>query len=100
MESKFYEGLVRKYPIQKTLRWEIKPIGKTRTYLTERNIIETDEHMADSYKKIKKMIFSADLPFHRIAFWSNHRVGCVEPFIPYCIQPGEDLEWKYGYVVQ
>lgn len=47
-----------------------------------------------------KVTFSADLPFHRIAFWSNHRVGCVEPFIPYCIQPGEGLEWKYGYRVQ
>ena len=50
--------------------------------------------------KEHKVTFSADLPFHRIAFWSNHRVGCVEPFIPYCIQPGAELEWKYGYVLQ
>ena len=32
-----------------------------------------------------KVVFSADLPFYRIAFCSNHRVGCVEPFIPYSL---------------
>ena len=44
-----------------------------------------------------KVTFGADLPFHRIAFWSNHRVGCIEPFIPYCLEPGDELEWKYTY---
>lgn len=44
-----------------------------------------------------RVTFGADLPFHRIAFWSNHRVGCIEPFIPYCLEPGDELEWAYTY---
>ena len=44
-----------------------------------------------------RVTFGSDLPFHRIAFWSNHRVGCIEPFIPYCLEPGDELEWTYTY---
>lgn len=56
MRKEFYEDMTRLYSIQKTLRWELKPIGKTREYLQEKRLIESDEHMAESYKIIKKMI--------------------------------------------
>ena len=39
--------------------------------------------------------FFADRPFDHIVFWSNHRVGCIEPFIPFSIYPGEEFEWNY-----
>ena len=47
-----------------------------------------------------RITFHSDKAFHRITFWSNHRVGCIEPFIPYRILPGETLEWKYLYRLQ
>ncbi len=44
--------------------------------------------------------FHADKPFHRIAFWSNHRVACIEPFIPYDMMPGDEFVWNYKYVLK
>lgn len=44
-----------------------------------------------------KVTFHCDKAFHRITFWSNHRVGCIEPFVPYSIAPGKTFEWKYLY---
>ena len=44
--------------------------------------------------------FYADQAFHRIAFWSNHRVACVEPFIPYRILPGEEYSLNYKLVFE
>lgn len=45
------------------------------------------------------VIFSADQPFDHIVFWSNHRVGCIEPFIPFSIEMGEEFEWRYEFSV-
>lgn len=46
-----------------------------------------------------KVIFDADSPFDHIVFWSNHRVGCIEPFIAYSLEPGEEFEWTYRYQI-
>ncbi len=45
----------------------------------------------------KEVVFESDKPFDHIVFWSNHRVGCIEPFIPYSISPGEEYEWIYKF---
>lgn len=44
------------YPISKTLRFELKPIGKTLTHIERDGILNADEHRAESYKKVKKII--------------------------------------------
>lgn len=44
-----------------------------------------------------KMTFASDQPFDHIVFWSNHRVGCIEPFIPYRLESGDESEWTYTY---
>lgn len=41
----------------------------------------------------------ADKAFDHIVFWSNHRVGCIEPFVPYCIEPGKTFAWSYRYSI-
>lgn len=41
--------------------------------------------------------FHSDRAFGRITFWSNHKVACIEPFIPYDIMPGDEFRWKYVY---
>ena len=45
----------------------------------------------------RKVTFASDRPFDHIVFWSNHRVGCIEPFIPYRLESGEESEWTYTY---
>lgn len=40
-----------------------------------------------------------DRAFDHIVFWSNHRVSCIEPFIPVKVLPGEEFCWKYTYMV-
>ena len=44
-----------------------------------------------------KVTFGSDQPFDHIVFWSNHRVGCIEPFIPYSLNPGDEFEWTYTF---
>lgn len=40
-----------------------------------------------------------DRPFDHIVFWSNHRVSCIEPFIPVRVLPKEEICWKYTYLL-
>ena len=47
-----------------------------------------------------KVTFGADEAFDHIVFWSNHRVGCIEPFIPYSLESGEEFEWSYTYRIR
>lgn len=44
------------YPMDKTLRFELVPIGKTIDYINKNGFLENDNHRADSYKKVKKLI--------------------------------------------
>ncbi len=50
------DSFTGKYPVSKTLRFELKPIGKTRQYIEENGILDTDIHRSESYKKVKKII--------------------------------------------
>lgn len=40
-----------------------------------------------------------DRSFDHIVFWSNHRVSCIEPFIPVRVLPKEEISWKYTYLL-
>ena len=42
------------YSLSKTLRFELKPIGNTLENMA--HVIEQDEHRAESYKLVKKII--------------------------------------------
>lgn len=44
------------YPLSKTLRFELKPIGKTLEYITNNGLLEQDQHRADSYLQVKEII--------------------------------------------
>lgn len=44
------------YPLSKTLRFELKPIGKTEEFIIINGILNQDQHRADSYKEVKKII--------------------------------------------
>ena len=44
------------YPLSKTLRFELRPIGKTRENISSAGILAEDNHRAESYKEVKKII--------------------------------------------
>lgn len=51
-----FEDFTNLYSISKTLRFELKPIGKTKDNIEKHGLLEEDKHRADSYKKVKKLI--------------------------------------------
>ena len=51
---KLYDDLHGLYPIQKTLRFELKPIGKTMENLEKNKILIKDMHRSEKYEKVKK----------------------------------------------
>lgn len=46
----------RVYPLSKTLRFELKPIGRTLEFITSSGLLEQDQHRAESYVQVKKII--------------------------------------------
>ncbi|MDO9155116.1 MAG: type V CRISPR-associated protein Cas12a/Cpf1 [Paludibacter sp.] len=44
------------YPISKTLRFELKPIGRTLEYIEKNDILKNDNQRADDYKEVKQII--------------------------------------------
>lgn len=44
------------YQIQRTLQFQLKPVGKTDEYIQQRGLISVDEARAEKYKKVKKII--------------------------------------------
>ena len=51
-----FKQFTRVYPLSKTLRFELKPIGKTLEYITSSGLLEQDQHRAESYVQVKKII--------------------------------------------
>ncbi|MBE5923848.1 MAG: type V CRISPR-associated protein Cpf1 [Lachnospiraceae bacterium] len=51
-----YDSFTGVYPVQKTLRFELIPVGETQEHIEKKGYLVTDEHRADSYKKVKKII--------------------------------------------
>ncbi len=44
------------YSLQKTLRFELKPIGKTLEHIEKKGLLKADEIRANDYKSVKKII--------------------------------------------
>ncbi len=49
-----YSNLHKKYSLSKTLRFELKPIGKTKENIEKNNLLKKDEYRAVAYKNVKK----------------------------------------------
>lgn len=56
MRNDFYKDYVRQYSISKTLRFELRPQGRTQEYIEKHGILDEDETRAESYAKVKKVI--------------------------------------------
>lgn len=44
------------YPVSKTLRFELRPVGKTQEYIEKHGILDDDFQRAEDYKAVKKII--------------------------------------------
>jgi CRISPR-associated protein Cpf1 len=55
-EGKLMDGFTGLYSVSKTLRFELKPVGRTLEYIQRDGIIEADSHREESYKKLKEII--------------------------------------------
>ncbi len=53
---KAFENFTGLYPLSKTLRFELKPIGKTLEYIEKNGLLDRDRHRANSYVEVKKII--------------------------------------------
>lgn len=51
----YYEKLTKQYPISKTLRYELRPMGKTLENIRANLIIESDEKRKKDYEQVKKI---------------------------------------------
>ena len=53
---KMADQFIGVYPVSKTLRFELIPIGRTLEYIERDGILNDDYHRAESYQKVKKII--------------------------------------------
>lgn len=54
--KKLADHFIGVYPVNKTLRFELIPQGKTLEYIERDGILDADYHKAESYKKVKELI--------------------------------------------
>ena len=54
--EKIADNFIGVYPVSKTLRFELKPIGKTQEYIEKHGILDDDLKRAEDYKNVKKII--------------------------------------------
>ena len=61
-----FENFTNLYSISKTLRFELRPIGKTQDFIEKHGLLKEDAHRADSYKKVKKLMKEIDVLAEKI----------------------------------
>ena len=44
------------YPVSKTLRFELRPVGRTQEWIEKNKVLENDEQKAEDYPKVKALI--------------------------------------------
>lgn len=69
-----FSGFTNLYPLSKTLRFRLIPVGETLKHFIESGILEEDQHRAESYVKVKAIIDD----YHR-AYIENSLLGFELP---------------------
>jgi len=82
------------YQLSKTLRFELKPQGKTLENIVNNRLLEKDEKRADGYKILKKVIDE----FHKYFInesLSNIKLSGLNDFVAlYQVQKRDDIQKK------
>lgn len=64
------ERLTNLYPVSKTLRFELQPIGKTRENIEKGGILQQDEERAENYKLVKSFIDEYHKRYIKSRLWN------------------------------
>lgn len=64
------ERLTNLYPVSKTLRFELQPIGKTRENIEKGGILQQDEERAENYKLVKSFIDEYHKQYIKSRLWN------------------------------
>lgn len=78
MQEKALKQFTGLYPVSKTLRFELKPQGKTQEWIERNGIIDDDQQKADDYPKVKKLI-------------DEYHKYCIEQSLN---QPNKGIDWS------
>ena len=92
----------RVYPLSKTLRFELKPIGKTLEFIQSNGLLKQDQHRAESYVKVKKIIddyhktfISSVLVDFKLNYTDEGKKNSLEEFyLYYMIRTKEEVQQK------
>ncbi len=68
-----FTDFTKLYPLSKTLRFEARPVGATLRNIQESGLIKEDEHRAESYVKVKKLIDE----YHKAFIDDALKNGCL-----------------------
>ncbi|MBQ8051592.1 MAG: type V CRISPR-associated protein Cas12a/Cpf1 [Bacteroidaceae bacterium] len=63
-------NLTNLYPVSKTLRFELQPIGKTKENIEKNGILQRDEKRAEDYQKVKNLIDEYHKQFIKDRLWT------------------------------
>lgn len=96
------------YPVQKTLRFELKPVGKTSENIKSSGLLDIDEHRAKSYGKVKKIIdkyhkayIERVLSLFRLRYTSIGKDDSLEEYYElYHIRTKTDTQKKKFLIIQ
>ncbi len=95
----------RLYPLSKTLRFELKPQGKTLEWIEKNGILEDDQHRAESYIEMKKIIDEYHKDFnekalHDFSLKETDSAGknSLEEYYTYYNKPSKDEKDKKIYL--
>ena len=83
------------YSLSKTLRFELKPVGKTLEHIKSKGLISQDEQRADSYKKMKKTIDEFHKHFIELAMQDVKLTYLPEFYNLYCASVDQKKEDSY-----
>ena len=82
------------YPVSKTLRFALKPQGRTLEYIEKNGLLEQDEHRASSYILVKKIIDDYHKAFIANALRDFKLYSLEDYYLYYNIQKRDDEQKK------
>lgn len=84
------------YSLSKTLRFELIPIGKTKQFIEEKELLNQDEERAEDYKLLKKIIDEYHKGFIEEAL-KNFQLSNLSDYLTFYMKKEKDETEKKGF---
>ena len=72
------EQFTNQYQLSKTLRFELRPVGKTKEFIEQKGLISEDQERAEKYKRVKEIIDRYHKWFIDESLYGTHLNGLEE----------------------